>query len=213
MNGITVLMALVDFLPVLLFFAAAMILQRDLYNKMVKGAFALLAAGSLIVLISGVYKAAWKILYALGVCDFTALNAAFFPMQAPGFLLVFAALLAMLCRRSNDAAPLLAIAAPPVYGSTMPFVGMQVIGCAGMQWCLFLIAKRMKKSLACILFVISFVTMLGMGYLSAKFDNSSNMHWLAQAVNIISQGTFLGGVIMLHKSGLDKVDAFKGAKA
>ncbi len=101
MNGITVLMALVDFLPVLLFFTAAIILQRDLYNKMVKGAFALLAAGSLMVLISGIYKAAWKILYAMNICDFTALDAAFFPMQAPGFLLVFAALMAMLCSKNK----------------------------------------------------------------------------------------------------------------
>ncbi len=33
MNGITVTMALVDLIPVVLFFAAAVILQRDLYEK------------------------------------------------------------------------------------------------------------------------------------------------------------------------------------
>lgn len=53
MNGITIPMAIMDFIPVCLFFAAALILQRDLYNKMVKGAFALLAAGSIMVLLSG----------------------------------------------------------------------------------------------------------------------------------------------------------------
>ena len=57
MNGITVTMALVDFVPVLLFFAAAVLLQRDLYDKMVKGAYALLATGSIMVLISGIFKA------------------------------------------------------------------------------------------------------------------------------------------------------------
>ena len=39
MNGITVPMAVVDFIPVALFFASAVLLQRDLYSKMVKGAF------------------------------------------------------------------------------------------------------------------------------------------------------------------------------
>ena len=57
MNGITVTMALVDLIPVVLFFAAAVILQRDLYEKMVKGAFALLATGSVMVLLAGVFKA------------------------------------------------------------------------------------------------------------------------------------------------------------
>jgi len=44
--------------------------------------------------------------------------------------------------------------------------------------------------------------MLGMGYLSAKFDDSSNMHWMAQITNIISNGSLLVGVLMLHKAGL-----------
>lgn len=81
MNGITIPMAIMDFIPVCLFFAAALILQRDLYNKMVKGAFALLAAGSIMVLLSGIYKALWKILYAMGVCDYTALDVAFSPSR------------------------------------------------------------------------------------------------------------------------------------
>ena len=47
MSGITVPMAIIDFVPVVMFFIAAVILQRDLYSKLVKGAFALLASGSI----------------------------------------------------------------------------------------------------------------------------------------------------------------------
>ena len=212
MNGITVSMALVDFLPVVLFFIAALVLQRDLYNKMVKGAFALLAAGSIMVLISGAYKALWKILYALNVCDYPALDLSFFPMQAPGFLLVFAALVAMLTRKKKGAAPL--AAAVPVFESNLPFVGMQTIGCAGMQWCLFAIARRMKKPVAAAMYVVAFIAMLGMGYLSAMFDDSSSMHWMAQLVNIVSQGSLLAGTLILHKAGLGDANALqKGAAA
>lgn len=211
MNGITVPMALVDFLPVLFFFIAAVILQRDLYNKMVKGAFALLAAGSILVLLSGVYKATWKILYALNVCDFTALDAAFFPTQGPGFLLTFAALVAMLTRKNKDAAPLLAAVAP--YESNLPFIAASTIGCGGFQWCLFVIAKRMKKPAAMLLFVVAFIAMMGMGYLSAKFDDSSSMHWLAQCVNIVSNGALLAGVCILHKAGLGDAGALKAVRA
>ncbi len=203
MNGITVTMAIVDFIPVVLFFIAAVLLQRDLYNKMVKGAFALMAAGSIMVLISGIYKAAWKILYALGICDFQALDTAFFPMQAPGFLLVFLGLMYLL-RKKKDSGGFKAasVAAIPVYSSSLMFVVMQVIGCGGMQWVLFTLAGKLKKTSARILFAIAFIAMLGMGYLSAKFDDSSSMHWIAQAVNIVSQGALLGGVLILHKGGL-----------
>ena len=145
MNGITVTMALVDFVPVLLFFAAAVLLQRDLYDKMVKGAYALLATGSIMVLISGIFKALWKILYALGVCDYQALDVSFFPMQGPGFLLVFLSLAGMFTRYNQKKKALYSAAVVPVYTSTMPFVILQIIGCAGSQWSLFAIAVKMRQ--------------------------------------------------------------------
>ncbi len=202
MNGITVTMALVDLIPVVLFFAAAVILQRDLYEKMVKGAFALLATGSVMVLLAGVFKALWKILYALNVCDYQLLDAAFFPMQGPGFLLVFLALAGMFTKYNRKRVNLSSVAAVPVFTSTMPFVILQIIGCAGMQWCLFALALKMKRRLAAVMFVVAFAFMLGMGYLSATFDDSSSMHWLAQCVNIVSQGALLWGTVLLHRAGL-----------
>ena len=202
MNGITVTMALVDLIPVVLFFAAAVILQRDLYEKMVKGAFALLATGSVMVLLAGVFKALWKILYALNVCDYQLLDAAFFPMQGPGFLLVFLALAGMFTKYNRKRVNLSSVAAVPVFTSTMPFVILQIIGCAGMQWCLFALALKMKRRLAAVMFVVAFAFMRGMGYLSATFDDSSSMHWLAQCVNIVSQGALLWGTVLLHRAGL-----------
>ena len=96
MNDFSVSMALVDYIPVLFFAAAAVILMRDLHNKMSKGAFALFSAGVINVTIAGALKATWKLLYAAGVCDFQALNAMFFPVQSIGFLLAGVGILAML---------------------------------------------------------------------------------------------------------------------
>lgn len=212
MNGITVPMAVVDFIPVALFFASAVLLQRDLYGKMVKGAFALLATGSTMVLIGGIFKAGWKILYALGVCDYTLLDASFFPLQGPGFLLVFLALAGMFTQY-NRRHVLHSAAVVPVYTSSIPFVVMQTLGCAGAQWTLFVIALKMKKRGAAALFVVAFVFMLGMGYLSATFDDSSSMHWVAQCTNIVSQGALLGGTMLLHKAGLAEAELFGRKKA
>ena len=80
MKDFSIAMALVDYVPVLFFAAAALILQGDLYNKMCKGTYALFAAGSINVAVAGLLKATYKLLYAAGICDFTPLNDMFFPV-------------------------------------------------------------------------------------------------------------------------------------
>ena len=198
MNGISVPMAIIDFIPVVLFFITAVVLQRDLYNKMSKGAFALLAAGSIMVFFGGTYKALWKLLYALNVCDFTTLNNALFPMQGPGFLLVCLSLL------GNRNSKKVYAVAPAVYASNLIFIIIQVVGLGGTQAMLAIRSVKMKKTNALICFVLSFIFMLGMGYLGSKFDDSSRMHWIAQVTNIVSQGTLLAGTMILHNAGLGK---------
>ncbi len=206
MGGISVLMALVDFIPVVFFFAAAVLLLKDLYNKMVKGAYALLAAGSIMVLIGGIYKALWKILYALNICDFPALDTSLFTFQGPGFLLCFAALAGMFTKKNKNYVTLHS-AAIPVVVSNMPFIVLQIIGCTGVQGSLIAVSMKMKKKLPVVCFILAFIFMMGMGYLGAKFDDSSSMHWLAQCTNIISQGALYVGVLLLHKAGLAKEDS------
>ena len=201
MNGITVPMAIVDFIPVVMFFYAACLLLKDLYNKMTKGAYAILATGSIMVLIGGFYKALWKILYALNICDYPLLSESFFPIQGTGFLLVFLALIGMFTPHNKKNVTLHS-AAPVVMTSSMPFVILQIIGCAGMQFTLFGISLKMKKKNAAVCYIVAFIFMLAMGYLSAKFDDTPGMHWVAQLTNTISQGSLLLGTYILHKAGL-----------
>ncbi len=206
MEGITVFMALVDFVPVLFFFAAAVLLLKDLYNKMVKGCYAMLAAGAVMVLIGGIYKVMWKCLVALQICDYPILSDSMFPLHAPGFFLVFAALVGIFTK-TNKKYVTMNSSALPVFVSNMPFIIVQTAGCAGVQAMLAVIAVKMKKKLPIVCFIVAFVFMLGMGYLSAKFDDSSSMHWIAQVTNIISQGALFLGTWLLHKAGLGEKEA------
>ena len=57
----TIPMALMDFLPVLLFGAAWVILYRDLKNKLDLCSGILLPLGALTVLLAGFFKAVWKL--------------------------------------------------------------------------------------------------------------------------------------------------------
>ena len=205
MNDFSVAMALVDYIPVILFGYAAALLQRALYDKMTKASFALFAAGTINVFAAGFLKATWKLLYAAGICDFAALNEMFFPVQSIGFLLAGGGILLMLYKMNRVRnATLLAV--PPVFSGTFVFVGLMVAGLGCMDGGLCYIASKMKKRGAVCLFMVSFVCSLCMGYLSSKDFAQAYMNWIAEIVNICGQGLFLAGVLALEKAGLKEFD-------
>ncbi|MBQ3533493.1 MAG: hypothetical protein IJA51_07320 [Oscillospiraceae bacterium] len=202
MNEFSVAMALVDYIPVALFAAAAVLLQRDLYNKMSKGAFALFAAGTINVFCAGFLKATWKLLYAAGVCDFRALDEMFFPVQSIGFLLSGLGIIAMVCCRQKAEHTFAVAAAPAVFSGTFLFVGLMVAGLGCMNGGLAAVAVKMKKPAAVVLFIITFVCCMGMGYLSSQDFAKASMNWIAEGINVVGQGALLAGALMLHKAGL-----------
>ena len=194
-------MALVDYIPVICFAIASVILMRDLYNKMSKGAFALFATGTINIVCAGALKATYKLLYAGGVCDFEALNAMFFPVQSIGFLLAGVGVLAMICYNQNEKTAALAVA-PPLFKGTFVFVGLMVAGLGILDTVLCIISAKLKKPWLIAIFALSFVCSLGMGYLSTKDFAKASMNWIAECVNVVGQGSLLAGVYILHKSGL-----------
>lgn len=199
-------MALVDFVPVGLFLAAAILLQRDLYNKMSKGAFALFAAGTLVIFVAGLFKALWKLLYSLRVCDFVMLNKTFFPMQTTGFVLAAAGLLALMLHRQG-AHTVYAVAAVPVYESSLVFVVLMVLGVLALDGSMIRIAVKRRQRAAAALYILSLLFTLGMGYLSSRDAASATLNWVAEGVNIAGQGTFLWATLLLHRGGLGEREA------
>ena len=197
-----ILMAIVDFIPVGMFLVASVLLQRSLYNKMSKGAFSLFSSGTIFVFVAGFLKATHKLLFYTGVCDFTPLKEAFFPMQTIGFVLAAIGILAMFVYKQGEykeysfaLLPLLFVA-PKEYKGTMIFVVLMVLGVLILDACLVKISVHLKSKLATVLLVISFVFVLEMGYLSSKEDMSD---WVKEIVNTIGQTTLLVSVIVLNK--------------
>ncbi len=197
-------MALVDYIPVIFFAVSGMMLLRGLYKAMSKGAYALLAAGVIMIVCAGFFKATWKLLYAAKVCDFERLNQVFFPVQATGFVLGGLAMVCLLVSRQHR---LMSVAAAPaVFSGTMIFVAMMVLGAAGLCGSLAVIARRMKRPAAIALFILAFVGMMGMGYLSSKDFAEPAMNWMAEGVNVFGQGMMLLGVRTLVRAGLADVE-------
>ena len=204
----TIGMALVDYIPVICFAIGAVILMRDLYNKMSKGAFALFAAGPIMITLAGALKATWKLLYAAGICNFEALNNMFFPTQSIGFLLAGVGILAMLVYNQEETK---LRSVPPVFSGTFVFVGLMVAGLGVMDTVLCIVSAKLKKPWLIALFVLSFVCSLCMGYLSSKDFTEAAMNWIAEGVNVVGQGSFLAGAYLLHKNGLAELE-LKGEK-
>ena len=202
MYEFSVPMALADFVPVALFAVAAVLMQRDLYNKMPKYAYACFAAGCVDVFLAGFLKALWKLLYAMNLCDFHVLNTMFLPVQSIGLLLTGFGLILMLTSRRSAA---LAVA-PPVFAGTFVFIAMMVAGLGAMCASLGIVAARMKKKGLIVLFVLTFLCYMAMGYLASRDGNSAAMNWIEQGVNTLGQALLLCGVISLHRAGLRELD-------
>lgn len=200
MKDFSVGMALVDYIPVILFAIASVILISDLYNKMDKTAFALFSAGAIDVAVAGALKATYKLLYAMGVCDFEALSDMFFPVQSIGFLLAGIGVLMMLLKNRTKKSAL--AVAPPIFSGTFVFVGLMVAGLGLLDVVLSVLSVKIKKPVLIALFATSFVASLCMGYLSSQDFTEAAMNWIAEGVNVLGQGSFLAGVMLLHRSGL-----------
>lgn len=207
MNDFSVGMALFDYIPVIFFAIGGVILLRDLYNKMSKGAFAIFAAGVINVAMAGFFKATWKLLYAGAHIDVAAFNNMFFPVQSIGFLLAGIGVILMLCKKGSGTKNLSVV---PVVSITFPYLVLVMVaglGCLDAGLCV--LAKKMKKPAVIAIFVLSFVCCLGMGYLSTKDFEQASMNWIAEFVNFFGQGLFLLGVWMLHKAGLAELELDK----
>ena len=198
MYEFTVPMALADFVPVFLFGISGVLMQRDLYNKMPKYAFACFAAGVVNIFMAGFLKALWKLLYAMGVCDFHVLNTMFLPTQSLGFLLAGLGILIMMGQRKK----VMLAAAPPLFSGTFLFVGMMVLGLGAICGSLAVLAVRMKKKALVPVFFLCFLCYMSMGYLASRDSASVAMNWIEQGVNTLGQVLLLWGVLSLHKAGL-----------
>jgi preprotein translocase subunit SecG len=123
----------------------------------------------------------------------------FLPVNSLGLLFVGLGILLVVCVGKKKAA--LSVA-PVLFGGGMVFIMMMVVGLGGMCAGLSVLASKMKKSKTIILFVLSFVCAMGMGYMSSQDSSQAWVNWVEQSINTVSQFCLMLGVITLHKAGL-----------
>lgn len=195
MKEFSIPMAIVDYIPVVLFALAMITVIRNLKKSNPFG-LVLLMIGSLMVSSAGFFKATYKLLYAFGAGDFVWMSNQFFSNQALGFLFSGVGLMICVMNMKNR---------EYVFLPTMALVGIMVVGLAAMDAGLCFLANKLKKRSALVCFIISFFLCLMMGYLSSKDFDKAFMNWLAQGINILGQLLIYLGVRILHKAGLNKI--------
>ena len=193
MKQFSVPMALVDYIPVVLFLLAAIKIKRNLKNRVNVVFFYMFTLGAGLIIAAGILKASYKLLYALNLGDYTWMSAQFFPSQSLGFLLAGLGLILAVLKPSNN----------KVYGiPTMALVGIMVLGLGAMDAGLCFIANKMKKRNALVMFIVSFFLSLMMGYLSSRDFDKAIMNWIAEVVNLCGQLLLYLGVKTLDEAGM-----------
>ena len=129
------------------------------------------------------------------------------PVNSLGLLFVGLSLIGMIIWKRKS--PMLSVA-PPVFASSLPFIMMMVVGLGGLCVGLSVIAAKMKKGKFMILFILSFICAMAMGYMSSQDSTQSWVNWAEQSINTVSQLCLMLGVIALHKNGLKRW-AWEGA--
>ncbi|MBO4391089.1 MAG: hypothetical protein J5825_09570 [Lachnospiraceae bacterium] len=195
---VSVPMAIVDFIPVILFTVSAVMLQKEFYDRMNKAVFAVFSAGTIMITTAGIFKATWKLLLALSNYDFDRLNQSFFPLQSVGFLLAGIAVMAMVIGKKKDTVNSVA---PVLFTGTWIFVSVMILGMLGLCTGLSVEAFKRKKIPAMIMYIVTFFLMLCMGYLSSRNFEQASMNWIAEVVNIAGWLIFLVGTRLLTAKG------------
>ena len=189
-------MALIDLIPVVIYFIASILMMKVFYLRMNAGQYAMFSAGTLMLSFAGIMKVIWKFLYALNIGDFVLLSQSFFPLQSMAFLLMFLGTAGMLIGK-NGQRKFYSIAPVPVVTSALPFYIATFWTTTGLFFCLVRFNWRIGAKATGRFFMVSYIINMLQVYLGIKFDNSSNMHWIAQICNILSQTCLLIGAVRM----------------
>ena len=82
------------------------------------------------------------------------------------------------------------------------FIMMMVLGLGSICTVLSILAIKLKKKGAALLFILAFAASMGMGAMSGQDATLAWVNWVEQGINCVGQGLLMWGVILLDKAGL-----------
>lgn len=214
MNEISVVMGIVDIIPVVIFLIANLKLMDALHNKLAYNKYAILASGAYMLFFGGICKILWKFLYAFKVCDYVTLTECFFPMQSIGFILLCVGVGSAVFAKKlpSGGATLLSVAAIPVVTSHMPFLLITLIAMTCFNVILVIGNIKLKNPKGILWLVLSYIGMLCNCFIGVMANGSDEavaiFHWIAELSHIFAEVFLLICVLDMIKHGLKDKNAF-----
>ena len=209
----SIVMGLVDLLPVILFTLAGCIIIKVMFNELRKPFAVMLCSGVTLSITAGLFKAIWKILLAANVCDFYPFNVMFMPTQALGFVLMGVGLISIFFNKKERNGVKASVFVLPVIlavpavkqDGNIVFIALLVVGAAMIAASLSYVAVKNKYWLCLVLFIVNFVGLVIMGAmkpLSSKMGlDVTQANWIEQSINTVAQVALLLGSYFMNKKG------------
>lgn len=213
----SLIMGIVDLIPVALFALAGCIIIKELFDKLRKPFAVLMCSGVTLSLTAGVFKAIWKILLSLNICDFYPFDVMFMPTQALGLVLMGVGLISLLfVKKEKEVVTTNAIVLPllliifagtpaKLVDGNIAFIAMLIIGELMIAVSMSYLAIKNKNWISLPLFIVYSIALIVMGAmkpLSSKLSMSvTTANWVEESINIVAQGCLLVGCYLLSKKG------------
>ncbi|MBE6877079.1 MAG: hypothetical protein E7496_10270 [Ruminococcus sp.] len=195
-------LALLDIVPVALFFLGCIELMKAFYPRMTQAQYTLFASGGTMIFLAGMLKAVWKLLLVMRICDYSMLSDAFFPVQSTGFVLTAVSMAGITGKKkkTSEEKSFSALLAVPLVETKLPFIILTFMGTTVFYGTLMILSFRRKAKLTAVFFIGAYIFSVMQIFLAVKFDNSSVMNWMAEFVNLLAQACMVSGAFSLHKS-------------
>jgi hypothetical protein len=192
----TLELALFNFIPNIAFMIGAYFLVRITSKVCVTSCKWLTLIGSLLIVLAGLLKATWKLLYTLGWANIVWMSDIQFILMAPGYLMIFIAmiLLAGDLRSRYESLPVLLMA-----GWKIPFLAIMTLASMGTNIVLIYLSLKYKSRLGAVSFLIGLIFLLSMGAL-ARGEQTIARQWLEEWINAFGQTSFAMGAWLLHQA-------------
>lgn len=193
----SILLALIDFIPVVLFAVGCYFLLKYAYRNTSKGFFALMLIGVLITFTRGMSKATWKILYAITNNNITPFNNSQMYLLATGTTMIFISVISIFVRhkKAKKTSTMLSL---PFFVPVICILTASTIGYLALLSIISFDKKHKKAGTAFLIYLAIGLFMAG----ASSLGEYEIVHWICEFVNILGSCTLIYGTYHLNK--LDK---------
>jgi len=210
----SLLMALTDYIPVILFLIGSFYLGSIVHRKASTFVFIMFVIGISISHFAGFAKATWKLLLATSGTNIAWLDDFQFLFLGIGIFLVFVSILTIVIKQTKKSKRTLAPALLTIKGTSAFYylLTLVVLSTIGYLSCLIILSRKVKCHISVIFYIIYGVISILMGALSGSGEYEI-VNWIAQSINTIGTLSLLIAHINLNKKDLENFKTNAIAKA